>query len=54
MVWVLIMAYIDVEGSEIPILDGSAAPITEMVRKTGIKTLKKTRKYLKFNKKNKN
>jgi UDP-3-O-[3-hydroxymyristoyl] N-acetylglucosamine deacetylase len=44
-------AFIDVDGSEIPILDGSAAPVTEILKNAGIKKLKKPRKYLKFKKK---
>lgn len=44
-------AVVEVEGPEIPIMDGSAKPITEMLIDAGIKCLAKPRKYLKINKK---
>lgn len=44
-------ALVEVEGPEIPIMDGSAKPITQMLIDAGIKCLAKPRKYLKINKK---
>lgn len=44
-------AVVEVHGPEIPIMDGSAKPITEMLIDAGIKFLAKPRKYLKINKK---
>jgi UDP-3-O-[3-hydroxymyristoyl] N-acetylglucosamine deacetylase len=44
-------AYVEVEGSEVPILDGSAMPIVELLHSAGIEKLNKARKYLKFKKK---
>lgn len=40
-------AYVEVSGPEVPILDGSAAPIVDIILKTGIKSLEKRRKILK-------
>ncbi|MDR0453717.1 MAG: UDP-3-O-acyl-N-acetylglucosamine deacetylase [Deferribacteraceae bacterium] len=39
-------AYIDVGGPEVPILDGSAAPIASMIAEAGITHLGTKRKYL--------
>ncbi len=39
--------YIDVSSLEIPILDGSALPFVEMVRKAGVQTQEKDRTFLK-------
>jgi len=39
-------AHIDIDGPEVPIMDGSAAPFVAALRETGIKTLAKARKYL--------
>jgi UDP-3-O-[3-hydroxymyristoyl] N-acetylglucosamine deacetylase len=39
-------AHIDIDGPEVPIMDGSAAPFIASLRQTGVKTLKKARKYL--------
>lgn len=41
-------AYIEAEGPEIPILDGSAKPIVEMICQTGIINQNAPRKYLKI------
>ena len=41
-------AFIEVEGPEIPILDGSASPIAALVVNSGIETQKAKRKYLKI------
>jgi UDP-3-O-[3-hydroxymyristoyl] N-acetylglucosamine deacetylase len=40
-------AYVEVEGSEIPILDGSSFPFIELILKSGIVEQKKTTKILK-------
>jgi len=37
---------VEVEGPEIPILDGSAAPFTALVQEAGVKTLKAARRML--------
>ncbi|GAB7140695.1 UDP-3-O-acyl-N-acetylglucosamine deacetylase [Deferribacterales bacterium RsTz2092] len=39
-------AYIDVEGAEIPILDGSALPVVEYIRKVGVIAMESKRKYM--------
>ena len=44
-------ALIEVEGSEVPILDGSAMPIVELLKSADVEKLSKARKYLKFKKK---
>jgi UDP-3-O-[3-hydroxymyristoyl] N-acetylglucosamine deacetylase len=41
---------IELEGSEIPILDGSALPIAKALEKCGIQTLSDKKTYLKVNK----
>ena len=38
--------HIDIDGPEVPIMDGSASPFAEILRKTGIKRLHSRRKYL--------
>jgi len=38
--------YVDINGPEVPIMDGSAAPFVKWIEKAGIKTLTKPRKYL--------
>ena len=38
--------HIDIDGPEVPIMDGSASPFAEILRKTGIKRLNSSRKYL--------
>lgn len=43
-------AIVEVNSSEVPILDGSAAPIMDILSEAGIKSLSKKRKYLKFKK----
>ncbi len=42
-------AFIEVEGPEVPILDGSAAPIVDLISDVGIEVLNQKRKYLKVN-----
>ena len=44
-------AIIEVKGSEIPILDGSAAPIVEMLAKTGLRDLEEARPKIRILKK---
>jgi UDP-3-O-[3-hydroxymyristoyl] N-acetylglucosamine deacetylase len=44
-------AIVQVDGPEVPILDGSAFPIVELICDAGIETLKQKRKYLKVKKK---
>jgi UDP-3-O-[3-hydroxymyristoyl] N-acetylglucosamine deacetylase len=39
-------AHIDIDGPEVPIMDGSAAPFVEALRETGLKTLARPRKYI--------
>jgi UDP-3-O-[3-hydroxymyristoyl] N-acetylglucosamine deacetylase len=43
-------ALVDVGGTEVPILDGSAYPFVNMIKDAGIKELNLKRKYLKFKK----
>ena len=38
--------HIDIDGPEVPIMDGSASPFAKILRKTGIKRLNSRRKYL--------
>ncbi len=38
--------HIDIDGPEVPIMDGSAHPFVETLRKTGVKRLNNSRKYL--------
>lgn len=44
-------ACIEVDGPEVPILDGSAAPIVDLINDIGIETLNEKRKYLKVKRK---
>lgn len=44
-------ALVEVDGTEIPILDGSASPIADIVKSAGVRNLNRRRKYLKFKKK---
>jgi UDP-3-O-[3-hydroxymyristoyl] N-acetylglucosamine deacetylase len=37
---------VEVEGPEIPVLDGSAAPFVELIEEAGLKTLKSTKRYM--------
>ncbi|WP_136527003.1 UDP-3-O-acyl-N-acetylglucosamine deacetylase [Geomonas ferrireducens] len=39
-------AHIDINGPEVPIMDGSAAPFVAAIAKAGVKESKKARKYL--------
>jgi UDP-3-O-[3-hydroxymyristoyl] N-acetylglucosamine deacetylase len=39
-------AHIDIDGPEVPIMDGSAAPFVAALNETGTKTLTKHRKYI--------
>lgn len=38
--------HIDIDGPEVPVMDGSAFPFAEILRKTGIKRLNSSKKYL--------
>ncbi|MDI9335531.1 MAG: UDP-3-O-acyl-N-acetylglucosamine deacetylase [Gammaproteobacteria bacterium] len=40
--------FVDVEGEEIPILDGSAAPFVHLIRQAGIKVQDSAKKFLKI------
>ncbi len=44
-------ACIEVDGPEVPILDGSAAPIVDLINDIGIEILNEKRKYLKVKRK---
>jgi len=37
---------VDIDGPEVPILDGSAAPYIELMREAGLRSLDRTRKFL--------
>jgi len=37
---------VEIDNLELPILDGSGRPFVEMIRKAGVRTLRKARKYL--------
>ncbi|KAK3604248.1 hypothetical protein CHS0354_002056 [Potamilus streckersoni] len=37
---------IDIDGDEVPILDGSAKPYIDLLKKTGVRTLKTPRRYI--------
>ncbi len=39
-------AHIDIDGPEVPIMDGSAAPLVDALKCAGTKTLSRARKYL--------
>jgi len=41
---------IDIDGPEVPIMDGSAAPFVELIQKAGIRSLPRCRKYLSIRK----
>ncbi|MCK5912845.1 MAG: UDP-3-O-acyl-N-acetylglucosamine deacetylase [Desulfuromusa sp.] len=38
--------HIDIDGSEVPILDGSAAPFVREIQHAGVKSLDRTRKFI--------
>jgi UDP-3-O-[3-hydroxymyristoyl] N-acetylglucosamine deacetylase len=38
--------HIDIDGPEVPIMDGSAAPFTELLEQAGIRRLPRSRKFL--------
>ncbi len=38
--------HVDIDGPEVPIMDGSAAPFVEGLRKAGVRVLSRPRKYL--------
>lgn len=39
-------AHVDINGAEVPIMDGSAAPFVAAIRRAGVKPLSRPRKYL--------
>ncbi|GLI40132.1 UDP-3-O-acyl-N-acetylglucosamine deacetylase [Geobacter hydrogenophilus] len=39
-------AHVDIDGAEVPIMDGSAAPFVAAIRRAGAKKLSRPRKYL--------
>jgi len=39
-------AYVEIDNLEVPILDGSGLPFVEMVRKAGLKSYRRLRRYL--------
>jgi UDP-3-O-[3-hydroxymyristoyl] N-acetylglucosamine deacetylase len=39
-------AHVDIDGPEVPIMDGSAAPFVKALKETGVRTLSRARKYL--------
>ncbi len=41
-------AYIEIDNLEVPILDGSARPFVEMLRKAGVRPLRRKRRYLRI------
>jgi len=41
-------ALIEIDGAEVPILDGSAAPFVEAIRQSGIRTLNAPRRFIKI------
>lgn len=38
--------HIDIDGPEVPIMDGSAAPFVELLEQAGIRSLRRSRKFL--------
>lgn len=38
--------HIDIDGPEVPVMDGSAAPFCDLLRNAGIRSLPRSRKYL--------
>lgn len=41
-------AYVELDNLEVPIVDGSGAPFVELLRKAGIRTYQRQRKYLRI------
>jgi UDP-3-O-[3-hydroxymyristoyl] N-acetylglucosamine deacetylase len=41
-------AFIEIDNLEVPILDGSGAPFVELLRKAGVRQLRRKRKYLRI------
>jgi len=39
-------AHVDIDGAEVPIMDGSAAPFVAAIRRAGVKILSRPKKYL--------
>ena len=42
---------VEIDGEETPIMDGSSIEFVEKIKKTGLRTLNKNRKFIKINKK---
>lgn len=38
--------HVDIDGPEVPVMDGSGAPFCELLRSTGVHSLNRSRKYL--------
>src|SRR6202166_762062 len=43
-------AYVELDNLEVPILDGSGKPFVDLLRQSGVRELKRQRKYLKIRK----
>src|SRR6202522_3565314 len=43
-------AYVELDNLEVPILDGSGKPFVDLLRASGVRELKRQRKYLKIRK----
>jgi UDP-3-O-[3-hydroxymyristoyl] N-acetylglucosamine deacetylase len=41
-------AYVEIDNLEVPILDGSGLPFVQLLRKAGVKTLRRRRRYLRI------
>jgi UDP-3-O-[3-hydroxymyristoyl] N-acetylglucosamine deacetylase len=41
-------AYIEIDNLEVPILDGSGLPFVEMIRRAGLRVMRKPRRYLRI------
>jgi UDP-3-O-[3-hydroxymyristoyl] N-acetylglucosamine deacetylase len=41
-------AYVEIDNLEVPILDGSGMPFVELIRRAGVKTLRRPRRYLRI------
>jgi UDP-3-O-[3-hydroxymyristoyl] N-acetylglucosamine deacetylase len=41
-------AYVEIDNLEVPILDGSGSPFVEMIRRAGLKTSRRPRRYLRI------
>lgn len=41
-------AYVEIDNLEVPILDGSGLPLVQMIQQAGVKTWRRTRRYLRI------